>query len=502
MIPEWLQIVPILIVVSLLVVVVAWRRLKIRPGRGLLFFMLLTLLLSVEYPLWMRSDWLPSLDLFQQNLWQSVVILTGTITAIQFVKWMLIDLIVARHRIKFPPFFLDIIGWTIIIFVILFTLRQQFNVELTGLLVTSTVASAIIGFSLQDTLGNIVAGISLQIEGAFNVSDWVEIDGVEGQVVSQNWRTLTLQTRDDHRVMLTNSNVARSKIINYSRPTNGQIQTMQIVLSEAHSPNLVKSLLIQAVNDIQGVELHPRLQAHVVSFQEGTITYGLSYWLNDYSDKVIVQDQVMTRLWFALHRANIHIPEPSGKFVVQLASDETAVEQHHAEQSKILKALERLEWLDALDERQLAELAAGAVLALYTTDETLVTQGEAGDSLFIVVSGSVAVYFDMENGRSLFATNLYAGDFFGEMSLLTGEARNATVRAGEDTEILLIKHDEFAKVLKRDPSILELFVDSLEKRKANYQQRVEADLSERAQRNGHTQNDFLQRIRRYLRVPG
>jgi small-conductance mechanosensitive channel len=495
-----LNVVWIALAVVILVIFLS-RLLKTRFPFGLIGSIALTLLVSQGLLFWLNSDTLPTLSSIQRDVWLATAFLLGLNTILRSIKWLLLELLVNRRSVKVPPFLLDISEWFIMIIVVLAMIRLVFGVELTALLVTSTVASAIIGLALQDTLGNLISGISLQVEAPFSVDDWVEIDGIEGIIVRQNWRTLTLLTREDHRVMLTNSTVAKSKIINYSRPTNRQIQTVYLTLSETYSPNLVKNVLVEAVHGLEDVMLHPRLRSHVVSMQDGCVTYGLSYWLDDYSDKIITRDKVLTRAWFTLHRAGIHIPDPTGNFKLNMIPENAHQQAQHSQQERLFEAMRSLDWLEALNESQLQQLANRTAVSTYTTGEQLVKQGDPGDSLFIIKSGSVSVYVRSEDGRSVYANQLNAGDFFGEMSLLTGEARAASIRANEETEVIIIDKEAFSNVLTQDPTILDRFLAALERRQQGISQSLQQDSAMRRREMGNGRDAFIQRIRRYLRVP-
>ena len=488
-------------ITAVLIVTLFSRLLKTKLPLGLIGSAILTIALGQGLIWWFGNPNVPILSTVQRNIWLAIAFFLALSTILRAIKWLLLELLVYRRGVKIPPFLLDISEWFVLLLVVFITIRLVFGVELTGLLVTSTVASAIIGLALQDTLGNLISGISLQIEAPFSVDDWVEIDGIEGIIVRQNWRTLTLLTREDHRVMLTNSTVAKSKIINYSRPTNHQIQTVYLTLSESFSPNLVKDTLVAAVQGLDDVKLHPRLRSHVVSMQDGCVTYGLSYWLDDYSDKIIARDKVLTRAWFNLHRNGIHIPDPTGNFRLNMVPADHAEQHREAEQQQTFTFMRNLSWLSALNDAQLKQLADHTAVATYTTNEHLVKQGDAGDSLFIISRGAVSVYVRAADGRSIYANQLNTGDFFGEMSLLTGEARAASIRANEETDVFIIDKEAFTNVLTQDPTILERFVTALELRQAGLSQSLQQDSALRRQEIENGRDAFIQRIRRYLRVP-
>ncbi|GJM40962.1 MAG: mechanosensitive ion channel protein MscS [Ardenticatenaceae bacterium] len=488
-------------ITAVAIVTIISRIVKTKLPLGLIGSAILTVLLGQGLIFWFSNPNVPILSTVQRNIWLAIAFFLALSTTLRAIKWLLLEVLVYRRSVKIPPFLLDISEWFILLIVIFITIRLVFGVELTGLLVTSTVASAIIGLALQDTLGNLISGISLQIEAPFAVDDWVEIDGIEGIIVRQNWRTLTLLTREDHRVMLTNSTVAQSKIINYSRPTNRQIQTVYLTLSESYSPNLVKDTLITSVQGLEDVKLHPRLRSHLVSMQDGCVTYGLSFWLDDYSDKIVARDKVLTRAWFNLHRAGIHIPDPTGNYKVNMVSADVGEQIRQEEQAQMYAAMRSLDWLSMLNEQQQRQLAEHAAIATYTGGEQLVRQGDSGDSLFIISKGAVSVYVRSADGRSVFANQLNVGDFFGEMSLLTGEARSASIRADEETDVIIIDKEAFSSVLTQDPTILDRFVAALERRQEGLSQSLQQDSAMRRREMENGRDAFIQRIRRYLRVP-
>ena len=136
----------------------------------------------------------------------------------------LIDLVIwegflaHRRHIAVPRLLVDLFNFAALVATALLLLNRVFEVDLSGLLVTSTVLSAVLGLALQDMLGNVIAGIALQLERPFEVGDWVKVSGQEGQVRQVNWRTLTLHTRDNHNIFLPNANAARQDITNFFAP--------------------------------------------------------------------------------------------------------------------------------------------------------------------------------------------------------------------------------------------------------------------------------------------
>lgn len=111
----------------------------------------------------------------------------------------------------------------------------------------------------------------------------------------------------------------------------------------------------------------------------------------------------------------------------------------------------------------------------YTSGETLVREGDRGSSLFVIRSGSVRIDKALDGGGSTTMARMGPGDFFGEMSLLTGEPRTASILAEDETEVVVVSKEAFAPVLTADTGILVGLSAALESRARNLAARL-ADL--------------------------
>lgn len=178
---------------------------------------------------------------------QSAAIFLATNVVLQTLDLLLWSNLVGRKRgIQVPRLLIDVFNVTVLAGVLLLILYRIFDVNLTALVVTSTVVSAVIGLSLQDTLGNIVAGLALQLDRPFAIGDWANINGQEGEIMRMNWRTITLRTIDNNHIVVSNANSARHDIVNYSRPTVVQRMHAQVGLSCTYPPGDVKKVLTDA----------------------------------------------------------------------------------------------------------------------------------------------------------------------------------------------------------------------------------------------------------------
>lgn len=418
---------------------------------------------------------------FEHKVLATIALILAFNTVLQLFKWFLIDFVVKHRHMNLPHFIVDVFGWLAILIVSLALVREVFGVELTGVLVTSTIVSAVIGLSLQEVLGSLFAGLILQIESPFAINDWVQVVGEEGQIVGQNWRTLSILTLDHHYVILPNNKVTQEQIINYSRTTPFQREFVSVSIAYTHPPGEVEEVLCGAVKGIDGVLRVPPPSAEVVKYGDSAIDYNIRYWIQDYQRKQDIEDIVMKRFWYALKRAKMGIPFPIRDVNINLVSKQGEEQKEAQQRLKIAMILRSLFFLEELSDRQIKQLARSAELCRYTTGETLVDQGEKGDSLFIIKSGHVGIYVKGEDGNSVYVARRVANEFFGEMSLLTGEPRSASVIAETETEVIIISKDAFVSVLMTDLSILELLLDALDKRRHQTTKKLADDANSRQQ---------------------
>ncbi len=434
-----------------------------------------------------------------------VIIAAGVMLAanavLQLLDLLLWDYLVSQRRhIVVPRLLVDLFNFVALTAVALAVLNRVFGVDLSALLVTSTVVSAVIGLSLQDLLGNVFAGLALQLERPFTVGDWVHVSGQEGQVVQMNWRTLTLRTRDNHNVFLPNASAAKQDIVNYSRPTPLQMLHADVGLAYRHAPGLAREVLARAAAGAEGVRADPPPEVLVKKYGEYAIHYDVRYWITDYTRLPQIQDAVLTRIWYELRRAGLTIPFPTRDLTVRTLPEDHEARAQEQLRREVFAALRPLSVFAPLTDAQIEQLGRGAALQRYTAGEALVRQGDAGDSLFVIKAGRVRVDVRGEGGQVTTVATLGPDEFFGEMSLLTGEPRSASVVAQSEVEVVLVDKPDLAAVITTDTRIPEALSVALEARMRRAADQVAAGLAAPADKRPPQQAALLGRIRRFFGI--
>lgn len=315
-------------------------------------------------------------------------------------------------------------------------------------LTTSAVGAVVVGFALQDTLGNLFAGLAIQVEKPFRVGHWVQVDGFEGRVQEVTWRATKLLTKQGQFVIVPNSVMSKDPILNHSEPTIPTRIEVEVGASYDVPPNVVKRALHEALDNAPLVLRDPPPDVLVLGFAASSVDYRLRFWIDDFGLDHTARDQVRTNIWYTFKRHAIEIPYP-----IQV---EYSREEKGPRSAERLQALaDRLGAIDlfsGLDDIERARLAEACPEHLHGERERVVRQGDAGRSMFVVLDGRVRVTIEPSGQEVAVIT---AGGFFGEMSMLTGDPRAATVTAMDDAVLLEIDADRFRELAVRRPDLVE-----------------------------------------------
>ena len=360
------------------------------------------------------------------------------------------------------------------------------------LLATSAVGAVVVGFALQDTLGNLFAGLAIQIEKPFRVGQWVSIGGHEGRVEEVTWRATKLHTKMGQFLIVPNSTVAKDVILNYSEPVVPTRLEVTVGVSYLTPPHVVKEAIGRALSNAPLVNTAPAPLVTIDAFSASSVDYGIRFWIDDYAADRVARDQVRSNLWYEFRRSGIEIPWP---IQVEYSRPEPPL-QTPADEARAAECLGRIDLFAHLPEGLRQQLATASPLQWYARGEAIVRQGSAGRSMFVVLSGDVAVR--LEPSQQQVAT-IAAGGFFGEMSALTGEPRTATVQAVTECQVLEIGADALGDLLRGHPELLEPIGRVMAERRsglAEAQQVAEAAEAARLSRKA----TLLERIQQFLHI--
>jgi small-conductance mechanosensitive channel/CRP-like cAMP-binding protein len=390
----------------------------------------------------------------------------AALVAVRLADWLFFEAFSRWRKARpVPEVLRDIGSWLVMAGLLFLIIRTLFpEVNLNVLAFSSLVVGYIVANATQDTLGNLVAGLALNTETPFQIGDWVHVGGHTGRVVDMTWRATRLCTKNADSIIIPNSSISREPISNYSRPTPVHAQSFVIGASYDAPPKRVREILLETLKTVPEILSDPRPRIYLTGYGDFAIQYTVKYFATDFEHIQQIESDAMDLIWYAFRREGIGIPFPIRDVRLRTLTGDDEERAEHARRVEIGRILRKTDLFAPVPEEELDRLASHFREALYACGECLVTQGGAGNSFFLIRSGRVAVAVRDESGRESVVTRLEAGGYFGEMSLLTGAPRSATVRAETDTAVLILAHTEMADVLRRNPRLAELMATVLEER--------------------------------------
>src|SRR5450432_793003 len=374
---------------------------------------------------------------------------------------LLFDVVLARREL--PRILRDLVHAVAYLITAAIVLTRS-EVDVTKVFTASVLTTAVIGLALQETLGNVAAGLALQLERDFEVGDWITLDDrITGRIREVRWRATTIVTKNGDLMLIPNSAIARATIANFSRPTTAHRQWIQVRVHFRHPPARVRQVLVAAVRSLPFVRVEPAPDCILQEFEADAALYSIRYWIDDYQRGNTFDSDVRSAIWYALHRAGMEIPFPSRNVNLTEMNEDRARRKDDEEYARRVDALARVDVFRALDAEKIDRLARRLRMVLFGPGEVILRQGDPGDSLYVVRGGSVAVQIGVLGASKEVAT-LSDGQFFGEMSLMTGESRSATVVAKTDVECYIVDKGAFQEILQEKPELAGIISDILSRR--------------------------------------
>jgi CRP-like cAMP-binding protein len=369
------------------------------------------------------------------------------------------------------------------------------------------VLTAVIGFALQDTLGNMMGGIALQLDQSINVGDWVVLSpgAPPARVTEIRWRYTAMETTAWSTIIVPNSVLMKGQVTVLGR-RQGQPSMMRrdvdfFVDFRTPPGDVIDPVLAAMTADPPArVARVPELQVLYQGIRDSVNVFRARYWLTDLAVDEPTDAEVRTRIYYALQRAGVDFSIPAQ--TVFVATQDDAREQRHADRelTRRLGAIAKVDLLAMLGDDERRQLAERLHYAPFHRGERMTREGDLDDGLYMIVEGHAAVQIQTPEG-SVEVARLAPGQFFGEMSLMTGEKRSATVVAATDMITYRLDKHAFEDLIRSRPPIAEAVAELLTERKIGLDAvRESVDDAARARRRQTTKQDILGRIRGFFNL--
>lgn len=352
-----------------------------------------------------------------------------------------------------------------------------FDQKLTSLLATSGVVAMIIGLAIQMNISNIFSGIAINLEHPFRIGDWVKIgDHGQGRVIDITWRSTRVRTLGASVISIPNTLASETKVVNYDYPDSYFWDAFTLHVDPSYPPERVKKIVNDAVLITKGIE---DAWIAFLGFSDWAADYQVGFRAKNYEFRRGYVDKILEQIL-------VHF-ESTG---IKLAFKKQDIFMHRVERKgikepeSILKTEHILGNIDLL--QPIAEnLGKGFFedidFVSFKKGSIIVRQGESGDCMYVITEGIVSVQVVVDRQDPIEVARLSVGDFFGEMSLFTGESRTATVIAITDMHALKISKSDIEPFLKNHPDLMSALVDVVNQRQIYLKQQKECPAEETVQ---------------------
>jgi CRP-like cAMP-binding protein len=370
-------------------------------------------------------------------------------------------------------------------------LHTVLQVNLIALVAVPTVLTAVIGFALKDTITRLFDGIMLG--RVMHIGDWVNLVGKEGVITDISLIYVTLKTREGDWLLVPNNLVAQKEIVNYSHPTRLHRCSVAVEASYKDSPTRVIEVLERTAASVPGVVTSPNPDALVVAYRDSGIQYHARFWIDDFAERFQIESLVLAYIWQAFRRDGIEIPYPVRMIQHPVQGGQDAEQVRAAVRERLTK----IDFLAGLSPAEFDRLAAGVERRVFLSGEVVVREGEPGEELFYIDRGHATISARTNTGSQMVLT-LSAGQYFGEMSLLTGEPRAATVTAETELHVLVIGKRIMQELIATNPMLAEHMGDTLAERQAALALARQTTPEPALTAANKRQRSLVDRIRRFL----
>lgn len=363
--------------------------------------------------------------------------------------------IVARSRVQVPRLLKDIVAALVFLVMGITILELVFKQSVAGLWATTGVVGLVVGMALRFIIADVFSGIAINIDQSFRIGQWVRVhprsvEPLEGRVKEIGWRCTRIWTKDNTIVVLPNHLIASSALINCSEPETRTRFSLNFSLSLTVPPDRALRVLLGGARAAEGPLKEPAPTVSVNRVTDAGVEYRVRYWLEPAQVSPKKARHAVTKsILEHLHHAGFTLARPQRDiFHARLSSRQL---ENKVEYTVILK---RAGIFSGLAPVEINRLASHVTEHRFAVGQSIVKKGEIGDSMYVLAEGLLDVYTTSEANPEFYRVDsIKPGEFFGEMGMLTGAPRSATVTAVTEAVVLEIKKADFSCLLEDRPEI-------------------------------------------------
>ncbi|WP_394820557.1 cyclic nucleotide-binding domain-containing protein [Pendulispora albinea] len=426
-------------------------------------------------------------------------------TLVALTGFVVFDLLLPRLKVDLVSITSDII-LGIAYLVTALGVAHEAGMDPTSVLATSAIVSAVLALSLQATLGNILGGVALQLDGSIHVGDFIQLEsGRQGEVKEIRWRHTVVEMINGDTIIVPNASLLAQNIVLMGKRENAPLQRRVSVFFNVdfrHNPQTVVQVVsdVLCASHIPNVADNPKPDcvclelAHDVRHSFGY--YAARYWLTDFTLEEPTSSAIRARIHAGLRRSGIPLAHPVQSTFSLV--EETANDKSLRLRDRRLSAMRAVDLFQGLTDEERLAVAERLQPTPFAAGETITRQGATAHYLYLLTRGRVEIRMRTE-GESRVVGTVEGPDFFGEMGLMTGEARTADVVAVTDVDCYKLDRSGFEEILRNRPEVAEGMSQTMAKRRVGLiAARDGLDLASKRAREASEQQRILGKIRDFF----
>uniref|UniRef100_A0A7C3KK33 Mechanosensitive ion channel n=1 Tax=Oscillatoriales cyanobacterium SpSt-418 TaxID=2282169 RepID=A0A7C3KK33_9CYAN len=357
----------------------------------------------------------------------------------------------------FIRYLLSILGMLIVL--------QTAGVNLSSLTLFAGVLGIGIGFGLQNLASNFISGITLLIEQPMRVGDFVEVDKLLGTVENISIRSTTIRTLDAVSVIVPNVRFVENNIINWSHRDSRCRIHISVGVAYGSDTLLVSEALLDAARKSSRVLTDPPPKVWLKRFGDSSLDFELLVWINQPSESEPIKSGLNFLIERELRQRGIEIPFPQRDLRIHNLHELLPVlhngKDNHADQAASMAdgkrpvstslnnatlrdLLRKISYFEACSDVELLQLIEYGYRQLFPAEQIVCEEGTPGEAFYIILKGSVEIF---SRRAEQYIATLNESEFFGEMALLMGIPRSATVRTLEESVLFVIERNDLQRLL-------------------------------------------------------
>lgn len=346
-----------------------------------------------------------------------------------------------RHNV--PSLFQDLLRMLLVAIGAAIVLAVVWEQNLGALIAALGVGSIVLALALQETLGNLMAGIALLFEKPFSIGDWIEVGDEQGEVVEVNWRSVHVRTRERNLLVFPNSVMGRETIVNYARPSPLQTLRLSFAFSLEDPPNRVKKVLREVAEEMELVLDDPPPQALSREVLNDRIRYETFLFIDQPRQIPQIVDEYTSKVWYAMQRAGIRLPLPTA---YEIKVSERASGKSTVDVRGTLTTALGFEVLDAADIERLAD---SAEVQQFAHSETIVAAGSVAEAIYVIESGQARARWAPQ-GDVVAELLLEPGETVGLTSLSRHQPSKLHIDCHGDVSVLRLPRNTVEELLQNN----------------------------------------------------